>query len=142
MSRSVFTAALDLALGFGAAALFVLLYGMALGAAWPHVFGAAWPSLGADATRSLFRARAFDAVFGVGFGSLLAVAARRGWIRRPDASSLMVAAGIVLYAFLDAYGARNFGAAVLESPLPWAVAALTAVSSTLARKAQSPRHEA
>jgi len=141
MKRAVLTTAVDLSLGFGAAAVFVLIYGIALGAAWPPVFGAEWPLLGPDAARSLLRARAIDAALGVGFGSFLAVAARRGWMRRPEAGPLMVAAGVVLYAVLNAHDARSLGSAVLETPLPWAVAALIAVSSTLGRKGQRMRHE-
>jgi hypothetical protein len=141
MNRAALTTVLDLALGFGAAAVFMLMYGVALGAAWPHVFGAEWPALGADAARALFRARVIDAVLGAGFGSFLAVAARRGWLRKASASSLMVTSGVVLYAVLNAYGSRSVASTVLESPLPWAVLALIAISLTLRRNGQRARHE-
>jgi hypothetical protein len=141
MNRPVLAAALDLALGFGAAALFVLLYGVVLRSAWPYVFGAEWPSLGADASRALLRARVIDALLGVGFGSLLAIAAGRGWMRQPRAGSLMIAAGIMLHAVLDAFGSWSVTSALLETPLPWTIAALVVISSVLGRKTQIARDE-
>jgi len=126
--------AVDLALGFGAAALFQLIYGFGLRGAWPHVFGAEWPSLGADAAGALFRARVVDAVFGVGFGTLLANAAVRGWLRKPKAAPLVLAVGVVLHVVLDAHGSRSVVAAILATPFPWVVVALIAVSAAFGRR--------
>lgn len=141
MNRAVLTIALDIVIGIGTTGVFVLVYGTALGSMWPHIFGAEWPALGADPAGSLIRARAIDAMLGAAFGAFLAIAAHRGWLRKPRAGFLGLAAGVLLYAVLDGHGSQSVASAMLETPLPWAVAALIAAHSALGRGPKGMHHE-
>jgi len=122
------------AAGFIAAAVVMLLYGLLLGAVWPHVYQAEWPSLGANPSASVARARALDACTGLVSGALLAWLLAAATKSSSPATAACSFSGMSLYAFSSASDSTNLLAGFLESPLPTLLLAFVAVSAYVLRR--------
>jgi len=121
-----------LAFGVAAAAILMLVWGVSLSLAWPHIYQAPWPSIGNNAGESLLRVQLFDWAFGIVGGIICAFALRLAG--KVEARSVVAfTAGAFAYVMwsqvenLNAMQLRH----VLETPAPAFLASFAVMSYVL-----------